>query len=183
MTETESETWAPIPGYEGLYEISDQGRVRGLEREVPHEGSGGTQTVEARIISPWIADSGTKMVSLSRSGIEYSVSVPRILLLAHGPKPESPDRVAKKVNSDGDLCLSNLEWRRPITQSKLTEEEAATIYKWAWGTSMTNREVGQHFGVSQQTVSHIKHGRVWSHVTDDINHPDSEDESQPNQYS
>jgi len=27
-----SEMWRPIPGYEGLYEVSDHGRVRSLDR-------------------------------------------------------------------------------------------------------------------------------------------------------
>ena len=30
------EQWRPGVGYEGLYEISDQGRVRSLARVVPH---------------------------------------------------------------------------------------------------------------------------------------------------
>lgn len=29
-----TETWKPIPGYEGLYEVSDHGRVRSLDRVV-----------------------------------------------------------------------------------------------------------------------------------------------------
>ena len=31
----EFETWKPVPGYEGLYEVSDLGRVRSVYREVP----------------------------------------------------------------------------------------------------------------------------------------------------
>jgi hypothetical protein len=75
---------------------------------------------------------------------------------------------AERIDPDGAICLENLEWRRPITRGKLTEKQAATIYKWAWETSMTNKEVGRYFGVSPQTVSHIKHGYNWSHVTDEI---------------
>lgn len=27
-----TERWLPVPGWEGFYEVSDQGRVRGLDR-------------------------------------------------------------------------------------------------------------------------------------------------------
>jgi len=75
---------------------------------------------------------------------------------------------AHKTDPKGPLGLENLEWRRPITKAKLTEEQAATIYKWSWGTSMTDKEVGQYFGVARQTVSDVKHERTWTHITDDI---------------
>lgn len=29
----QEEIWKPIPGYEGLYEVSNKGRVKRLERE------------------------------------------------------------------------------------------------------------------------------------------------------
>ena len=35
------ELWQPVPGYEGLYEVSDQGRVRSLDREIEKIGRAG----------------------------------------------------------------------------------------------------------------------------------------------
>lgn len=35
----ENERWLPIPGFEGKYEVSDYGRVRSLDRIVPHKRS------------------------------------------------------------------------------------------------------------------------------------------------
>ena len=32
MTSSTKEVWKDIPGYEGLYQVSDQGRVRSLDR-------------------------------------------------------------------------------------------------------------------------------------------------------
>jgi len=107
-------------------------------------------------------------VQLSKDGECSSLSVARLLLLAHGTEPDTPTRVARKIDPDGEMCLSNLEWRRPITKSKLTEDQAAKIYKWAWETSMTHSEIAQHFGVSSQTISHIKNGYNWAHVTEQI---------------
>jgi hypothetical protein len=107
-------------------------------------------------------------VQLSRDGTPEKASVARLVLLAHGPQPESPTRHAKCIDPDRGPCLENLKWVRPIHKSKLTEEEAARIYRWAWETSMTDKEIGQHFGVSRQTASSIKHEYTWTHVTDEI---------------
>jgi hypothetical protein len=51
-----SETWLPIPGYEG-YEVSSQGRVRSLSRPIRMR-SGRTQWCDGQILSP-IADPRT----------------------------------------------------------------------------------------------------------------------------
>jgi hypothetical protein len=75
---------------------------------------------------------------------------------------------AERIDPDGPPCLSNLHWGRPINKSKLTEDQVATIYKWAWGTSMLQKDIAARFAVSRQTVSNIKQGCTWTHVTDDI---------------
>jgi hypothetical protein len=165
MSDAESETWAPVPGYEGLYEVSDQGRVRSIDRDV-HTSLKGQEArhIEGKTLTQ---EEGAR-VQLWRDGTPEKASVARLVLLVHGPEPESPTRHAKYIDPDGGPCLENLRWVRPIHKSKLTEKEAARIYRWAWETSMTNQEVGQHFRVSRQTVSNIKHGYTWSHVTDEI---------------
>ena len=43
-----SEIWAPVPDYEGLYEISSKGRVRSLDRRV--RSRGGYRTIPGRIL-------------------------------------------------------------------------------------------------------------------------------------
>ncbi|WP_370642253.1 NUMOD4 motif-containing HNH endonuclease [Corynebacterium sp. ACRQJ] len=35
-THTQPEIWKPIPGYEGVYEASDHGRVRSVDRVIPY---------------------------------------------------------------------------------------------------------------------------------------------------
>jgi hypothetical protein len=44
-----AERWAPIPGYEGAYEVSDRGRVRSLERVVVMRD--GRRRVPARLLA------------------------------------------------------------------------------------------------------------------------------------
>lgn len=50
-------------------------------------------------------------------------------------------------------------------RSTLTADEALDIYQLAWTEEFSQGLIAEHFGVSRNTVSHIKHGRLWTHVT------------------
>ena len=54
-----SERWLPIPGWEGLYEVSDLGRVRSIDRL----NSAG-QRVRGRVLRPGSRKSGHLLVNL-----------------------------------------------------------------------------------------------------------------------
>ena len=50
----EEETWKDIKGYEGLYQVSNMGRVKSLGRAVPNEpvGFAGLNSLQRTEISP-----------------------------------------------------------------------------------------------------------------------------------
>ena len=54
MEQNENEVWKPIKGYEGLYEVSDMGRVKSLEKRVRHvsriKHAEGVSVVKERIL-------------------------------------------------------------------------------------------------------------------------------------
>lgn len=47
------EIWKPVIGFEGLYEVSSHGKIKSLQRKVPHKSSG-TITVRERILKPGV---------------------------------------------------------------------------------------------------------------------------------
>lgn len=47
-----AEIWRDIKGYEGLYQVSNLGRVKSLERYVPHNMKTGKQLLKERILIP-----------------------------------------------------------------------------------------------------------------------------------
>lgn len=53
----------------------------------------------------------------------------------------------------------------PGNGSCLSSAQAQEIYRLAWNDPRNNTEVGAMFGVTQATVSDIKHGRTWARVT------------------
>lgn len=74
------ERWLPIRGYEGLYEISDQGRVRSVDRIVTH--SSGTPMRRRGRIRKLIR--GGLYVDLNRDGLTQTVVVRRLVVEAFG---------------------------------------------------------------------------------------------------
>ena len=61
------ESWQPVPGYTGLYEVSDQGRVRSLDRSFVRKVAGkspGVVRLKGRVLKSAVASNGYETVSL-----------------------------------------------------------------------------------------------------------------------
>jgi hypothetical protein len=94
-----AETWKAVVGYEGLYEVSDAGRVRSLPRN----------TTSGKILKPTPRTKGHLAVSLHNMG-RKSVAVHKLVLEAFvGPAPVGMEC----CHNDGipsNNVLSNLRW-------------------------------------------------------------------------
>ena len=73
------EQWKPVVGYEGLYEVSNLGRVKSLSREVVGNG-GSTYMTKERILKP--ASKKYPQVSLSKDGTQKSYRVHTLVVEA-----------------------------------------------------------------------------------------------------
>lgn len=85
------EAWVPVVGWEGFYEVSDRGRVRGLGRTVVR-GNGINQTIKPRVLKSWNNSvDGHPMVVLSDTskGKRLYAYVHSLMMEAFvGPRPE-----------------------------------------------------------------------------------------------
>ena len=61
------EVWKAIPGYEGFYEVSDQGRVRSVDRMV-HNPRGLDRLMRGRVLKRQTSNNGYYTVGLSKLG-------------------------------------------------------------------------------------------------------------------
>jgi hypothetical protein len=101
----ETERWLPVVGWEGLYEVSDQGRVRSLDRIV-HTKAGWSRRHQGRTLRS-LQCHGYQTVELT-SG--HRVSVHRLVLEAFvGPCPDGLE-CCHGVGGPSDNRLSNLRW-------------------------------------------------------------------------
>jgi hypothetical protein len=88
--------WLPVPGFEGLYEVSDQGRVRSVRRR--------------RQLHPSKKTTGYLQVTLAVEGVSHYLSVHRIVAMAFLPNPENKPQVNHKNGNKTDNRVANLEW-------------------------------------------------------------------------
>ena len=168
----ETEVWLPVPGYEGLYEVSHLGRVRSLH---------------ARFRSPRRCaqgDDGTgyPTVGLSKNGKRTTKTVHRLVCRAFHGEPNALQNEAAHLDGDRTNCrASNLKWCSKIEnhshkrfhgthqagerhpRAKLTEVTARlALEKLASGE--TCRAIAETLGVSASTIEDLRKGKKWRHV-------------------
>lgn len=95
------EEWRPINGYEGLYEVSNLGRVKSLSYK---------NTKEERILKIFKDKDGYLMVNLSNNKITCRFRVHRLVAEAFIPNPENKPCVDHINTIKNDNRIENLRW-------------------------------------------------------------------------
>lgn len=104
----DQEIWKPIQGYEGLYEVSNLGRVKSLERMVNHRY--GQRTVRERILKNRPNKRGYHVVLLSENDNLMGFCVHKLVLSAFKEKPKNKPQGNHIDGNKDNNRLSNLEW-------------------------------------------------------------------------
>lgn len=187
------ENWKAIPGFEGFYEVSDQGRVRSVERTVTVRGRSDGQTakiIRERILKPGLS-SGRPVVNLRSDTDRRHALVHHLVLEAFvGPCPDGME-CRHLDDKRRNNALRNLEWgtrrenmadrkRNGLRRhgprgemnnaSKLTETDVLTIRRLRAG-GLTYQKIAQRMGVSLQTIWRIVKGDTWGWLDEGIDGP------------
>lgn len=104
------EEWRPVVGYEGLYEVSNLGRVRRLPVKILRS-DGRMTTSKSGLMSPTPREYGHLFVSLFKDKKRKTDGVHRLVCEAfHGPAPEGKPWALHKNDVAGDNTPENLYW-------------------------------------------------------------------------
>ena len=95
------EEWRDIAGYEGLYQVSDLGRVRSLDYN--HTG-------RAQVLKPTMARNGYLLVWLFKNGKSKSYLVHRLVAEAFLSNADGLPEVNHNDENKTNNAVSNLEW-------------------------------------------------------------------------
>lgn len=106
------ERWKPVENYEGLYEVSDLGRVRRVDSYIKtgikHSE---TRLCKGRILKQRLKRNGYLTVDLSKEQKVKTISVHRLVAIAFCEKENEEKKVVNHKNANKlDNRAKNLEW-------------------------------------------------------------------------
>ena len=96
-----NEIWKPVQGFEGLYEVSNLGRVKSIETY---------NTCKKGIMNPMIDPDGYPHVRLYNRGMFKDISIHRLVAIAFIPNPNNYKYVNHKDENTKNNNVDNLEW-------------------------------------------------------------------------
>lgn len=106
------EIFLPIKGFEGLYEISNHGNVRSLERYVDacYLGTKFKRFIPERILKPGLNDSGYLIVILAKTKTKRTTKINRLVCIHFHENPNNYPFTMHLDNNPLNNYYENLKW-------------------------------------------------------------------------
>ena len=184
------EIFKPIVGYEGLYEISNLGRVKGLvkmNRCGNQHGAKSFKPIRERIMKEWLLNrgSGYKAVTLVKEGVKKNLLVHRLVALTFIYNSENKLTINHIDGNSKNNHVSNLEWctqkenvdharlilkRGSISGqgSKLTPRSVIEIKRWYATQKISQGKLGAYYGAKDNVIYGIVNNITWKNVENTI---------------
>ena len=177
-----NEQWKNIPGYEGVYQVSDHGRIKSLPRPWQKQ---------IRFLNPWLNSTGYRLVDLYNGNNSKPIKhhIHSLVLTAFtGKRPNGmecrhldgnrqnnqlynlcwgtasqnqQDRLIHKTDNSGSK-----QWQAKLTDSNIYKIKQ--LLKQGrnnnHGPKITYKEIAQIFDVHLSTIGRIANGKTWKHI-------------------
>lgn len=174
MENNPEEKWVPVAGYEGIYEVSDMGRVRSMRSHY--------NTWVGRILTSSPSSNGYLGVALYIDGKRKAHAVHILVATAFCEKPEGCNFVNHKWGIKPDNRATELEWttckgntehafRIGLMKPQRGADNGAAILdqtkvdeirrRYPMG-GITMKALGDEFGVNYRTIWAIIHRKIWA---------------------
>lgn len=168
-------SWLPIIGWEGIYEISDHGNVRSVDRAIFTRT--GRRRYRGVDIALTLSPRGYYVFGAKCPGRKALIKVHRAVCEAfHGPAPTPLHEVAHNDGDRSNNRAENLRWAtrqensldrvRHGTESKpraTTERQALEIIA-RLNNGETQRGIAAQLGLSRSAVDNISRARSWKQL-------------------
>lgn len=182
VVDLENEIWLPCVGYEGIYEVSNLGRVKRVNK-VKRSINGGIVTFKERLCTEHIDQKGYSFCILTDMAVK--VSSKRIHKLVTNAFMPNPNKTLEVNHIDGNKQnnkLSNFEWvthQENMTHAKennllvrgedghhnkLKETEVLEIRQKYVKDVYTMDTLAKEYNVSRSGIQSIIERRTWTHI-------------------
>jgi len=176
-----NEEWRDVVGFEGFYQVSSLGRVRSVDRVV-RDSFGHNRLRRSRMLSPAIDKYGYYKLHISKDNIRSHFTVHVLVARAfigdrpdglqvnhiNGVKTDNRPENLEYVSGSRNIVHAQDMGLKPVGsrcwQAKLSESDVSTI-KALIRQGVNIIEIADRYGVVKQTISSIKQGVTWKHVS------------------
>lgn len=177
------EIWKDIKGYEGLYQVSNMGNIRSLDREIYNKSNRSYCFTKGRVLKGNSRKNWYKQVRLYNNEHKAKTHlVHRLVAEYFVPKVEGKEFVNHIDGNKENAIYTNLEWvtakensihaiktgLTPIgqnsTSAKLNDQQVMEIRSKISTGKYSCMTVAKEYGISDSTVEKIVDGRLWKHL-------------------
>lgn len=165
------ETWRPIRGYEGLYEVSNTGKVRSVDRKTPRKDNS-VMVNKGRELKLNTTPKGYLRVTITKECKKKNFLVHRLVAEAFVLNLEELEQVNHLDGNKANNDFSNLEWttnyqnhihaeyeglRPPELRSRPVQQ--LTLDGEVVGNYPSISACAKHMGIKDSRVGDVCHGR------------------------
>lgn len=178
---SKEEIWKDIKNYEGLYQVSNFGNVKSLERKIKRLEH--TKKINEKLLKKVIDKTGYYIVGLSKNNKNKKICVHRLVIEAFVPNINNLPCVNHKDENKLNNNLDNLEWcdykynnNYGTVKERMKKIKGKPVYQYdlfnnfikKWESSM---EVQRILNIPQSNVSKCCLGKrnraggyIWKHT-------------------
>lgn len=161
------EIWKDIVEYEGLYQVSNLGRVKRLTSIVKYKRWGiGEKVIQEKILKPSFNRGLYPLVCCYKNGIRKRISVPLKMIEAFLPNPNGYTQSIRIDSTKNDFTLSNVTWgnasdirKNGVTNQQINRDKkdlpSFDIVSILYKSGKSSQAIGKEFGFSKRRVLSI----------------------------
>ena len=175
------EIWKDIQGYEGVYQISNLGEIKSLERMIVTNDNI-TKKIKEKILKPCLRKNGYYGIVLKKDDKSKYYAIHRLVAQHFIPNPNNLPQVNHKDENKINNCVENLEWctsQYNINYGTHNERQALakskTVYQYSLEKELLNiwkstHDVKYKLGYGQGNIASFcrgerktAYGYIWSY--------------------
>lgn len=176
------EIWKDIENFEGIYQVSNMGRVRSLDRQI-HYKDGRIGNFTGIILKQGVCRKGYPIVYLSKGSKKKAIKVHRLVALTFVKKHQKKNQVNHIDGDKSNNIFTNLEWcdnsenqihayANGLNSVSRGESNGNNKYslsiiielKKMLKIGKTYKEIINKLNVSKSLIYHVKSEKTWKYV-------------------